>query len=161
MLGESFQPLYIMLMWFFQELFTHWFRACVKMKPIFKHSFNWSSSSLKTVRWCWDYFSFFVLWLKYEKWFELSLLLFRALDSNMKKVNGVFFKLFLHSLNMKRLLSTSLLHTRKSIWRVISPMLGYLFFGSDGLFTKKEHSSQSWLEEFSKVLFYTFLGITD
>ena len=70
-----------------------------------EHSFNWFLSSLKTVRWCSAYFSFFVLWLKHEKWFELSLLIFRALDSNMKKVNGTLFKIFLGSLNMKRLSS--------------------------------------------------------
>ena len=62
---------------------------------------------------------------------------------------------------MKILLSTCLLHTRKSIWRVVSSMVGYLFFGSDRLFTKKERSSQSWLEEFSKVWFYTFSGLRD
>ena len=36
------------------------------MKPILEHSFNWSSRSFKTIRWCWAYFSFFVLWLKYK-----------------------------------------------------------------------------------------------
>ena len=35
-------------------------------------------------------------------------------------------------------------------------MVGYLFFGSDRLFTKKEHSIQSWLEEFSQVLFFSW-----
>ena len=34
----------------FQAQFTHWFRACVKMKPIPEHSFNLSSSLLKIVR---------------------------------------------------------------------------------------------------------------
>ena len=47
----------------------------------------------------------FRAWLKHENWFELSLLLFRALDSNMKNSNGVSFKLFLDSLNMKRSLT--------------------------------------------------------
>ena len=75
----------------FQAYFTHWFQACVKMKPIFDHSFNWSVSSLKTIRWCWAYFSFFVLWLKHKKWFELTLSLFHALDSNMKKVSSAFY----------------------------------------------------------------------
>ena len=36
----------------FQAYFTHWFQSCVKMKPILEHSFNWSSGSLKTIRWC-------------------------------------------------------------------------------------------------------------
>ena len=53
------------------------------------------------------------------------------------KPNGVSFKLFLDSLNMKRLSSTCLLHTHKSIWRVVSPTVGYLFFGSDRLLTKR------------------------
>ena len=77
-----------------------------------------------------------------------------------KRPNGVSFKLFLDSLNMKRLSSTCLLHTCKSVWRVVSPTVGYLFFSSDRLFTK-EHSIQPWLEEFSRVLFYTFSGPRD
>ena len=39
-------------------------------------------------------------------------------------------------------------------------MVGYLFFNSDRLFTKKEHSIQSGLEEFSKVLFYTLIMLS-
>ena len=50
-----------------------------------------------------------------------------------KKPNGVSFMLFLDSLNMKRLSSTFLLHTCKSIGRVVSPTVGYLFFSSDRL----------------------------
>ena len=46
-----------------------------------------------------------VLWLKHENWFELSLLLFHALDSNMKNSSGVLFKLFSGPLNMKILSS--------------------------------------------------------
>ena len=61
-----------------------------------------------------------------------------------KRPNGVSFKLFSDSLNMKRLSSTCLIHTRKIIWRVVSLTVGYLFFGSDGLFTKKEHSNHDW-----------------
>ena len=38
-------------------------------------------------------------------------------------------------------------------------MVGYLFFGLDRLFMKKECSSQSCLEDFSKVLFYTFWAL--
>ena len=78
-----------------------------------------------------------------------------------KRPNGISFKLFLDALNMKILSSAYLLHTRKIIWRVVFSMVGYLFFCSDGLFIKKEHSSQSWVEEFSWVLFYTFSGPRD
>ena len=94
---------------------------------------------------------------------SLFLILFRLVKLFIvkKRPNGVSFKLFSNSLNMKRLSSTCLLHTRKSIWRFVSSMVGYLFFGSDRLFMKKEHSSQSWLEEFSKVWFYTFSGLRD
>ena len=56
-----------------------------------EHSFNWSSSSLKTVRWCWAYFSFFRALDKYENLFELTLSIFCALDSNMKKVPSAFY----------------------------------------------------------------------
>ena len=94
---------------------------------------------------------------------SLFLILFGIVKDSRreKKPNGVSFKLFLDSLNMKRLSSTSLPQTRENIWRVICLTVGYLFFGLDGLFMKKEHSNQSWLEEFSTVSFYTFLGLRD
>ena len=70
--------------------------------------------------------------------------------------NGVFFKLF-RLLKCENIVEwTHLLHTRKSTWRVVFPTVVYPFFGSYWLVMKKEHSSQSWLEEFSWVLFYTF-----
>ena len=94
---------------------------------------------------------------------SLFSILFRLVKTfyREKRPNGVSFKLFWDSINMKILSSTCLLHTSKIIWRVVSPTVGYLFFGLDGLFTKKEHSSQPWLEEFSKVWFYTFSGLRD
>ena len=55
-----------------------------------------------------------------------------------KRPNGVSFKLFSDSLNMKRLSSTCILHIHKSIWRITSPKAGYLFFGLDRLFYEKE-----------------------
>ena len=66
-------------------------------------------------------------------------ILFRLIKTfyHETRPNGVSFKLFLDSLNMKRLSNTCLLHTRKSIWRVISLMVGYLFFGSDRLSYEK------------------------
>ena len=80
-----------------------------------------------------------ILRTQYQSLKSFFLILFRLIKLFIvkKRPNGVSFKLFLDSLNMKRLPSTCLLHTRKSIWRVISPTVGYLFFGSDRLFYEK------------------------
>ena len=76
-----------------------------------------------------------------------------------KRPNGFFFKLFSNSLSMKRLSSTCILQTHKSIWRIVSPTGGYLFFGSDGLFTKKEHSSQSCWKSSLRYYFILFRAL--
>ena len=84
-----------------------------------------------------------ILWSRSQnsvsKFQVFFLILFRLVKLFIvkKRPNGVSFKLFSNSVNMKRLSSTCLLHTRKIIWRVLSPTVGYLFFGSDRLFYEK------------------------
>ena len=120
----------------------------LKMKKVPERLFQYFGHTLKT---------------QYQSFESFFLILFRLVKLFIvkKRPNGVSFKLFSDSLNMKRLSNSCLLHTHKSIWRFISPMVGYLFFDSNGLSMKKEHSIQSWLEEVSKVLFYTFMGLRD
>ena len=63
----------------------------------------------------------------------------------MRKCHWVHF-VFLKPVNRRRVV----------FWALVCP-----FFGLRRLSKKKEYSSQSWLEELSLVLFYSFLGLVD
>ena len=91
--------------------FVFYFFILLKTEKFLVHSFLYFDRTLKT-----HYQSF--------ESFSDSFQTCKTLHHE-KRPNGVSFKLFSNSLNMKTLSSTCLLHTCKSIWRVIS---SYPFF---------------------------------